>query len=118
MVLFVLHPADGQLTRYSCVGVHSVFGITSVMYLIITSCFLFDVHFRFQPTQEEREMYKKYAGDKSQLPLADTFLLKVYMYIVTPCSFGIVSPVPRPFEVGRTFFSLPLKWPGNEARLE
>ena len=36
---------------------------------------------RFQPTQEEREMYKNYTGDKKQLPLADSFLLKVYTHI-------------------------------------
>jgi hypothetical protein len=32
---------------------------------------------RFQPTQEDKEMYKKYTGEKAELPLADTFLLKV-----------------------------------------
>ena len=32
---------------------------------------------RFQPTEEEREMYKKYTGDRTKLPIADTFLLKV-----------------------------------------
>ena len=37
---------------------------------------------RFQPTQEEREMYKNYTGDKKQLPLADSFLLKVYIHII------------------------------------
>ena len=39
--------------------------------------------FRFQPTQEEKEMYNKYTGDKNQLPLADKFLLKVYKQNVT-----------------------------------
>lgn len=37
---------------------------------------------RFHPTQEEKEMYKKYCGDKAQLPVADTFLLKVKMFII------------------------------------
>ena len=32
---------------------------------------------RFQPTQEEKEMYRNYKEDKSLLQTADTFLLKV-----------------------------------------
>jgi len=32
---------------------------------------------RFQPTQEDKEMYKNYKGDKSLLQNADTFLLKL-----------------------------------------
>jgi hypothetical protein len=32
---------------------------------------------RFQPTLEDKEMYKKYTGEKAELPLADTFLLKL-----------------------------------------
>lgn len=32
---------------------------------------------RFQPTDEEKEMYKKYVEDKTKLQNADTFLLKV-----------------------------------------
>lgn len=39
------------------------------------------VFWRFQPTQEEREMYKNYTGDKNLLPLADIFLLKVCVSI-------------------------------------
>lgn len=52
---------------------YSVRRITSTLctvYVII-------VFSRFQPTQEEREVYKNYAGDKNLLPLADIFLLKV-----------------------------------------
>ena len=33
---------------------------------------------RFQPTDEEKEMYKKYLEDKTKLQNADTFLLKVH----------------------------------------
>jgi hypothetical protein len=33
---------------------------------------------RFQPTDEEKEMYKNYLEDKAKLQNADTFLLKVY----------------------------------------
>jgi len=32
---------------------------------------------RFQPTQEEKEMYRNYKEDKSLLQNADTFLMKV-----------------------------------------
>ena len=32
---------------------------------------------RFQPTHEEREMYKNYTGDKEELPLSDKFLMKL-----------------------------------------
>ena len=33
---------------------------------------------RFQPTDEEKEMYKNYLEDKTKLQNADTFLLKVH----------------------------------------
>ena len=33
---------------------------------------------RFQPNDEEKEMYKNYKEDKSKLQNADRFLIKVY----------------------------------------
>ena len=33
---------------------------------------------RFQPTDEEKEMYKNYLEDKTKLQNADSFLLKVH----------------------------------------
>ena len=47
-----------------------------VFYCIVYSRFVIT---RYQPTEEEREMYKKYKGDKSLLQNADTFLMKVYL---------------------------------------
>ena len=44
----------------------SVVTVNSVVYI-----------FRYQPTEEDKEMYKNYKGDKSLLQQADVFLMKV-----------------------------------------
>lgn len=53
---------------------------------------------RFQPTQEEREMYKNYTGDKNLLPLADIFLLKVCVSIFL-LHFMYTAYIPCAYEV-------------------
>lgn len=35
------------------------------------------LHTRYQPTEEDKEMYKRYTGDKTLLQQADVFLMKV-----------------------------------------
>ena len=37
---------------------------------------------RFQPGVEDKEMYKKYKGDKTNLQPVDQFLIKVSKYVM------------------------------------
>jgi hypothetical protein len=66
---------------------------------------------RFQPTQEEKEMYKKYAGDKTQLTLADTFLLKLIEVPMLSMRLDLVFTI-REFPVNMDEFqpTLELAW--------
>lgn len=42
------------------------------------------LHYRYQPTEEDKEMYKNYKGDKSLLQQADIFLMKVLYQLEVP----------------------------------
>ena len=64
--------------------VHVLFAIIGAFYqnVHIHVCVLVSIlHCRFQPTDEEKEMYKNYREDKNKLQNADAFLMKVNMYI-------------------------------------
>ena len=40
-----------------------------------------DILCRYQPSEEDKEMYKNYKGDKSLLQQGDIFLMKVWIYV-------------------------------------
>ena len=42
---------------------------------------------RYQPTEEDKEMYKNYKEDKSLLQQADVFLMKVLILILLQCTY-------------------------------
>ena len=44
-------------------------------------CYFPMSYHRFQPSVEDREMYKRYKGDKNQLQSGDQFLMKVCIHL-------------------------------------